>query len=426
MPNASNATRKSRHSSATPTSSRSMTPDEAEGLRYIDMELIRGETLAARLGRRTRSTVRAPLGDRNHRKGRRGPGIMPIVPASSTATSNHRISCSTSGASRSLPTSGWLGTSAAALTLTVHGQVLGTPAYMSPEQAEGHSHEADERSDVFSLGVVLYRMLTGKLPFDGTDSLTTLLAQIAGKDPLRLGPLNPAIPKDLETICLKALEKRPADRFGSAGAFADELRRWRNREPLTIRPPTWWERLRRWSRRNRMVTRLTAASALLLLIVSLALGTTAWNQANRARNARLSHAIEAHYRAQTQVTLLVEQARQRLRTPTQGRRWETEKILRDTAAPLRLIPEGPEKEQLLIEIRSVFAATLAVPDIVQKDDDRSLYRSLSGRSWPVALHPDGHAMAIGTAKGPVRWERGKKPELPSGPRTCPSTASARL
>ena len=142
------------------------------------------------------------------------------------------------------------------------------------------------------------------------------------------------------------------------------------------------------------------------------LGPASSDRQPRAGYDRLERPAEPCDRStlprEAQVTVLIEQARQRLRTPTQGRRWETEKILRDTAAHLRLIPDGPEKEQLLVEIRSVFAATLAVPDIVQKGDDRfdlpQAYRpGLAGRLTPGRPR-DGHWNREGTDSLGARQE----------------------
>jgi tRNA A-37 threonylcarbamoyl transferase component Bud32 len=392
--------------------------NELEGFRCIDMELIRGGTLAKRFdgskGQPCEPSEAARLIQKiaealeyTHRN-----GIIhrDVKPSNILLDERGEPQLTDFGLARNL---------AGVATLTLDGQILGTPAYMSPEQAEGRSHEADGRSDVYSLGVVLYRMLTGKLPFEGADTLTTLLTKIADHEPPRPRSLNCAIPGDLEMICMKAMEKRPADRFQTAVAFADELRRWVSHELLTIRPPTWWEKLRRWARRNRLTTRATVMSATLLLVVSFSLGTTAWRQASRAHEAQLRQAIEARHRATTQVRVLIEQACQRLRTPTQGRRWETEATLRKAAEPLSRIPGGAEREQLLLDLRSAFAATLAIPDLSSGPGDRVELPVAFYQVWPVALHPDGGSMVIGTPQGPVRWVRGQtRPGRPGGEHGC--------
>ncbi len=153
--------------------------------------------------------------------------------------------------------------------LTRTGQVMGTPNYMPPEQARGEHEQIGPTSDVYALGAVLYATLTGTAPFQAASPLITL-RHVLSQDPVPPRQHNPAIPKDLETICLKCLEKEPQKRYGSAQLLAEDLGRYLAGEPITARPVGTWERMWRWCRRN-PATAVALGVGMLAVVILLAL-----------------------------------------------------------------------------------------------------------------------------------------------------------
>lgn len=151
--------------------------------------------------------------------------------------------------------------------LTATGQILGTPSYMSPEQASGKQALVGPPSDIYSLGAILYASLTGRAPFVADSPVDTLL-QVMRNEPVSPRDLNPSVPKDLETICLKCLSKEPHKRYGTAQELADDLNRFLEGRPVVARPVGPINKAIRWCRRNR-----TVATLLCLLFVSMAAGT---------------------------------------------------------------------------------------------------------------------------------------------------------
>ncbi len=159
-------------------------------------------------------------------------------------------------------------------SLTLSGAIIGTPTYMAPEQAKGTSRDVGAAADVYGLGAILYEMLAGRPPFLPEDSETAITVRVITEDPVSPAFYRPGIPRDLETICMKCLEKEPRDRYESAASFAEDLRRFLDDESILARPPTTIVRTIKWVRRHpwRFVTR----AALLAVIVAGGLWLWDW------------------------------------------------------------------------------------------------------------------------------------------------------
>ncbi len=268
---------------------------------------------------------------------------------------------------------------------TKSGAIMGTPSYMAPEQALGRTKDTRPPADIYSLGAILYDMMTGRPPHRGNTLLETL-QQVQKVDPVPPRKLRPEMPRDLEVICLKALQKAPEKRYETAGALAEDLRRYLSDEPITARPTPWYEHVYKYAKRHPAQTALYSVSLLALVIV-LTLGGFWLDSERRAaereeEQQRKLAQLESNKRAQEKkLRLQAERDYRRAERNFQKAMQAVDEMLSLVGQErLANIPQmGPVRRELLEQARNFYREFLE-----EKSTDPAVQREMYRAQFRVA------------------------------------------
>ena len=295
---------------------------------------------------------------------------------------------------------------------TVSGAIMGTPSYMAPEQALGRLKQIGPVTDVYALGAILYEVLTGRPPFRGASSWETL-DMVRTQDPVPPRQMQPNLPRDLETICLKCLHKEPLRRYANATELADDLQRFLNNEPVLARPVSNAERMWRWCQRWPAQAALVLGSAVAALLL---IGGAFWftiqlgNADARALKAKLDQERaeslgkeqdlkrqQEEEKRQQAEKLAATHAFYRWFNGAREKRQENEAgwTWRNLADLTKVLKEYPEARKLS-EVHTEVIATLASVDARLR-----LEVAKDFKAAPVAFSPDGKTLALGQERVPA-------------------------
>jgi WD40 repeat protein len=295
---------------------------------------------------------------------------------------------------------------------TQSGLVLGTPSYIAPEQASGKPGDVTHSVDIYGLGALLYEMLTGRPPFKGATPLSTL-EQVVSQEPVAPSRFQRHIPRDLETVCLKCLEKKPGKRYSSAEGLADDLGRFLSGRPIVARPIGAWGRAWKWAERRPLEACLTAA-----VVVVTVLGLTGilwqWRHAVAERDAARQQSYRASMVAAASALQMhnILAARRSLETaPEEYRQWEWHHFHSQLDLASRVLT-GHQGSVLGVAF-SPDGSRLAS---ISQDQTVQLWEAATGREIAIArghggsvdvlgYSPDGRRLATGGNDGTVRlWD----------------------